>query len=87
MLTKGAIGNLINRYRVAGMLVMGAVGLAVAADPVVSTWDKKEVTIDGTTTNPDVTEGAALFPLTKTKAENTGKTSRPRRSSSAAGGI
>ena len=59
-LTKGAIGNLINRYKavlkkchlmntfgslaVAGMLVMGGAGMAVAADPDWGTADKSNTT-------------------------------------------
>ena len=59
-LTKGAIGNLINRYKavlkkchlmntfgslaVAGMLVMGGAGMAVAADPDWGTADKPNTT-------------------------------------------
>ena len=59
-LTKGAIGNLINRYKavlkkchlmntfgslaVAGMLVMGGAGVAVAADPDLGTADKPNTT-------------------------------------------
>ena len=59
-LTKGAIGNLINRYKavlkkchlmntfgslaVAGMLVMGGAGMAVAADPGWGTADKPNTT-------------------------------------------
>lgn len=66
-LTKGAIGNLINRYKavlkkchlmntfgslaVAGMLVMGGAGMAVAADPDVALKGQNDYSSD---TNPNV---------------------------------
>ncbi|WP_165174970.1 autotransporter domain-containing protein [Desulfovibrio sp. ZJ369] len=73
MLTKGAIGNLINRYRavlkkcslintfgslaVAGMLVMGGAGLAVAEEPEYpGNWNTDSLTI-GSTGTSSVTGG------------------------------
>ena len=66
-LTKGAIGNLINRYKavlkkchlmntfgslaVAGMLIMGGAGMAVAADPDVALKGKNNY---NSTDNPEV---------------------------------
>ena len=62
MLTKGAIGNLVNRYRavlkkchimntfgslaVAAMLVMGSAGMASAAEDIIMTGTLQKVTID-----------------------------------------
>ena len=62
MLTKGAMGNLVNRYRavlkkchimntfgslaVAAMLVMGSAGMASAADDIIMTGTLQKVTVD-----------------------------------------
>ena len=85
MLTKGAIGNLVNKYRavlkkcrllnlfgtlaLTGALTVGAAGMAGAATPATSPWDGETVTI-GT----DKTESvSALFDSVTDKDQSGGK--------------